>query len=212
VVLLSPICSWKTSVSTPSLHLPLSARLDEISWSLRAPSNPFFWPIWRSWYWYPQRPSAAQPLRSPNFFLRRPAGHGWAPGGAQPACGGAPPNRLIAVSASPRAPSSETRAHPAPLPGPASHNQISSDLDLRVIVCWLAAWCSRSIWFACGASFFFLARGTPFGFGLPTALPSLLGSGYSLSIWIWVGVLSAIAASCLIQPTQHVQLHCIAFA
>jgi hypothetical protein len=40
----APHCPPKTSVSTP-LHLPLSTRLGEISWSLGVPSNPFFGPF-----------------------------------------------------------------------------------------------------------------------------------------------------------------------
>jgi hypothetical protein len=72
----APHCIPKTSVLTP-LHLPLSTRLGEISFF---PRRSIFWPIWRCWY--PQTPSAAQPLR-PHFLqgdtLWGTAGarHGW---------------------------------------------------------------------------------------------------------------------------------------
>jgi hypothetical protein len=151
----------------------------------------------------PQRPSAGQPLR-PFFSKGAPAGHG---------CGGAPQNRPITASASPRTPSlsSETR-RPAPLTGLHEPQPDLLRLDLRMVVCWLAAcslsiWLacgapmvlgsrySRSIWFACGGVVFLLARGALFGFGLPTALPSLdrgalFRFGSSLRVFSWRAALS----------------------
>ena len=117
----------------PSPAIPLSTRLGEIS---LAPAGH----IGAGFGQFGAPGSRRGPLQASHFaqFSKgTPTGHGWAPGGAQPACGGLPQNRHIAASARspPRAP---FLGNALPRP-PAWSARSPPQTYLRMIVCWLAA-------------------------------------------------------------------------